>query len=179
MKISYPRLLELAAGVTLAGSIVFVFDNVLYPLAVWKYGLVRGGMLMATFSAVFCFGAILAYDRTRRDLVGLEALKELKAYEGSHCLGRVFAWILRRGDLAAFLFLSFFSNPFMATVYLRRESHVFNGLGGREWAIFTASFVLSNASWASVCFTGVSFLEWLYREVVPILGTLQGFATGT
>jgi hypothetical protein len=169
MKISYPRLLELAVGVTLAGSIVFVFDNVLYPLAVWKYGLMQGGLLMATGSAVLCFGAILVYDRAGRDLVGLEALKELKAYEGKRFLGRVFAWILRRGDLAALLFLSFFSNPFVATVYLRRESHVFNGMGGREWAVFVTSFVLSNASWAFACFAGVSFLEWFVKNCLDRL----------
>ena len=117
--------------------------------------------MMASFSALFCFGAIFFYDRVRRDLLGLEALKTLREYEGGRVWGKVFSWILKRGDVAAFLFLSVFSNPFVATVYLRRGAYAFDGMRTREWSIFATSFLLSNASWAFACFVGVSFVEWV------------------
>lgn len=148
-------------GATSVSMLVFLFDDVLYPFVIWKLGLVWGGLLMASFSALLCFGALLFYDRVRRDLLGLEALKTLREYEGGRVWGKVSAWIFKRGDVIAFLFLSIVSNPLVTTVYLRRGAYVFDGMRKREWGIFVTSFLLSNASWAFTCFMGVSFAEWV------------------
>jgi len=161
MKISRKWLVDFALGATSVSVLVFLFDDILYPFAIWKLGLVWGGLMMASFSAILCFGALIFYDRVRRDLLGLEALKTLREYEGGRVWGKVFSWILKRGDGAAFLFLSIVSNPFVATVYLRRGAYAFDGMRRREWSIFVMSFLLSNASWTFACFMGVSFVEWV------------------
>lgn len=54
-------------------------------------------------------------------------------------------WAIHKGDMAAFFVLSIFFDPFITTIYLRKES--FAGLKYREWVIFFASAVISNGWW--------------------------------
>ena len=80
-------------------------------------------------------------------------IKELRHYAGATGWRRALAWLLGRGDVVAFFALSLRFDPFVTTAYLRHGQ--FNGLSPRDWRIFLASVVVSNAAWALVCFGGI------------------------
>jgi hypothetical protein len=46
------------------------------------------------------------------------------------------------------------------TVYLRRCR--FGGMTRRDWKIFLLSWLIANAWWSVVCFTGLSAVQWLW-----------------
>jgi len=118
------------------------------------------------------FAAALAWPRAL-DLfagsggLGIEALKELR--EDAASGGRVRAVInriIRLGDVPAFIALSLFGDPFMTTLYLRKGTVMYNGLGRRDWLIFSASILLSNAYWTLRWTLIVEALRYLLNLLV-------------
>lgn len=83
------------------------------------------------------------YDWSKKDWLGIEAIKELRAYDGTSRFGRFLAWTLRSSEPVACVALSVTSDPFITTVYLRRGK--FNGMTRRDWNIFLASWFIGNA----------------------------------
>lgn len=156
------RLGILGVGYSANSLQVWGFDYVLYPLVIWTLGLVIGGLVMTVLSCIFCYALIRLYDWSKEDWLGIETVKSLKESEAKSRIGRISSWILRKGDVAAFLFFSIKADPFITTLYMRRGNHGFNGLSSRDWKIFWGSQVVGNASWSFAVFTGVSFIEWLW-----------------
>jgi hypothetical protein len=136
-------------------------------------------LIMAPISALICALYIRLYDHAKTDLFGFEAVKGIR--DTTTVTGR---WrnflhrIIRLGDVPAFIVLNCFwpnGDPFMATVYLRRESEKFNGLTRRDWDIFWASVLVANAYWTlrwSVIVVLVSEYLWpaLIRPAFNWLG---------
>jgi hypothetical protein len=52
------------------------------------------------------------------------------------------------------------------TVYLRRGR--FGGMTRRDWRIFLLSWLIGNAWWSIVVFTGLSAVQWLWAWVKAI-----------
>lgn len=153
---------ELLLGHAVNWLTVYVFDYALYPFAMWKFGLVWGGAVMALLSLVVCLLTMWFYDWSKRDWLGIEAVKRLRDAPATSLHRRVLAWALRRGDWLACVVLSLKFDPFIATAWLRRGA--FNGMGRRDWGIFVLSWLISNASWALVCFGGVEVVKrWVLR----------------
>jgi hypothetical protein len=151
------RIAELALGHTLNWLTVYAFDFVLYPFVIWKLGLWRGGAVMAAASLVVCLLTLWFYDWSKRDWLGIEAVKLLRDGEGRTRFRRVLAWALARGDWIAFVALSVKFDPFITTVYLRRGAS--HGMTRRDWRVFLLSWLIGNAAWTFVCFGGVSLLR--------------------
>lgn len=140
------------AGVLAFKAFDYAFDYVLYPFVIYRLGLVTGGIVMAALSLLDCLLLLRLYDWLKRDWLGIEFIKDLRHYAGAGWR-RALAWLLGRGDVVAFFALSLRFDPFVTTAYLRRGQ--FNGLSPRDWRIFLASVVVSNAAWALVCFGGI------------------------
>jgi hypothetical protein len=51
-------------------------------------------------------------------------------------------------------------DPFIVTTYLR-EGFI-GGMTRRDWRIFLLSWLIANAWWSVVCFTGLSAVQWLW-----------------
>lgn len=147
------RLLELSLGHAVNWLTVYAFDFLLYPFVIWKLGLWRGGAVMAVASLVVCLLTLWFYDWSKRDWLGIEAVKRLRDGEGRSRFRRVLAWALARGDWLAFIALSVKFDPFITTVYLRRGAA--NGMTRRDWRVFLASWLIGNAYWALICFGGI------------------------
>ena len=98
-------------------------------------------------------------DWSKRDWLGIEAIKSLKDYSGTSRSGRFMAWLLRQSDPVACILLSIRFDPFIVTVYLRQGA--FGGMTRRDWKIFLLSWLIANAWWSAVCFTGLSAVQWL------------------
>lgn len=159
----------------------YLFDWLLYGLVVgwsmYTYGPVYGSfvafVIMAPLSALVCYGYIRFYDWAKKDWLGFETIEELREQEASHgWFMRTLVRVAKRGDWAMFVALSIYGDPFMTTVYFRRGSHLYNGLSRRDWKIFWASVLFSNAYWT---------LRWvvIFIILVPVwerfLAPLFGF----
>ena len=41
----------------------------------------------------------------------------------------------------------------------------FNGMGKREWIIFTGSLIIGNAYWTLACYMGITLFEWVWKAM--------------
>lgn len=154
---------RLAVGHTVNKLWDMAFDYGLYPFVIYLFGLVCGFVIMAFISFIICWLLMMFYDWSKKDWLGIEAIKDLKQYNGPSRTGKWLSWVLRKSDIVACLFLSIQFDPFIVTVYLRRGR--FGGMNRIDWRNFMLSWLIGNAYWSVVCFTGVSALVWIWRWV--------------
>jgi len=157
------RAAELATRFLTWKAVDYAFDYALYPFVIWKLGPWAGGTVMAVLSLLFCLFLLRLYDWLGRDWLGLEFVKGLRFYEGRSRWRRGLAWLVARGDFAAFIVLSVKYDPFITTTYLRRGAY--SGMKRRDWGIFLASWFVANALWIFICYGGIELLRKLIRFV--------------
>lgn len=157
MKIFY-RLGELSIGHTVNFLIVYGFEYVLYPFTIWHLGPLKGGAVMALSSLVICLVTLWFYDWSKRDWLGIESIKGLKKTNNANTCRQILAFILRLGEIPAFLALSIYTDPFITTAYMREGA--FNGMSRRDWIIFWASWIIGNLGWILIISGGI----WFIRE---------------
>jgi hypothetical protein len=155
------RLRTLAAGVTIMYVINKAFDYLLYPYVVYRAGVIVGGLVMTGLSAIACLAILKFYDRTKKDWLGIETVRDLRNYRGDRPAGRLLTGLLSKSDVVAFVALSLYYDPFVTTVWLRHER--FGGLSARDRKIFWGSVLLCNASWTVTCWLGVNAAVWAWR----------------
>jgi len=154
---------EVAVGLTGNWLMVKGFEFVLYPFVIYKLRLVYGGIVMSLLSFVICLLTLWFYDWSKRDWLGIEAIKQLKDYGGDGWFRRQLSRLLKGGDPLACMVLSVKFDPFITTAYLRHGA--FNGMTLRDWKIFVASWLIGNVYWSLACFGGVSALVWLWQKL--------------
>lgn len=157
------RALFLLVGVVFEGIAVNAFDYALYPFVIWKCGLLKGGAIMALLSLAICYATLIIYNAARKDWFGIELAKELREYAGKRKVFRAMSWILNRGQLASFLFLSLKFDPFTTVAYMRQGANKFPAMDCTSWKIFFASWLVGNLSWIVVVFVGVSAGQALWN----------------
>ena len=160
------RIAELGLGHTVNQVSIWAFDYGLYPLVILALGLVWGFVVMAVLSFLVCWLTMKFYDWSQHDWLGIETIKELKHYDGPNRSARWLAWVLRKSDPVACLLLSIKFDPFIVTVYLRRGR--FGGMTQTDWKNFVLSWLIGNAYWSLVCFTGVETVAGLWRWVTTL-----------
>lgn len=101
------------------------------------------------------------YDWSKRDWLGIEAIKGMKDYDGIKPIGRIIARALKRSEPVLFLFLSVWFDAFVTTAYLLKGK--FNSMNKGDWTIFVGSLLISNAYWILACYMGISLFEWVWR----------------
>lgn len=154
------RLGTIALGHTVNKLWDWAFDYGLYPYVIYLCGLAWGFVIMAMLSFIICWLLVLFYDWSKRDWLGIEAVRDLKEYDGKSRYRRWMGWLLKRSDAMACILLSIKFDPFIVTVYMRRER--FGGMTSADWRIFLLSWLIGNAYWSIVCFTGVSVVTWVW-----------------
>lgn len=159
---------ELLLGHTINTVWDYGFDYLLYPAVIWYSGPVWGSIIMAFASLAICLALLRLYDWSKRDWLGIEAIKSLKGYSGASRSGRVMAWLLRQSDPVACVLLSIKFDPFIVTTYMRQGA--FTGMARRDWYIFFLSWLIGNVWWSVVCISGITAVEWLWRFVKDLIG---------
>lgn len=161
------RIAELALGHTVNQVSIWIFDYGLYPVIMLWLGLVWGFVVMALLSFLYCWLTMRFYDWSKRDWLGIEAIKEIRQYEGTSRSRKWLAWVMQKSDPIACLLMSIKFDPFIVTVYLRRGR--FGGMNRADWRNFLLSWLVGNAYWSIVCFTGVSVLTsaWTWIRGQP------------
>ncbi len=163
------RVTELGLGHSVNLITVWGFDYVLYPLVIFWLGLAWGFVVMAMLSFLVCWLTMKFYDWSRRDWLGIEAIKDLKVYDGPSRARRWLAWVLRRTDFVACILLSIKFDPFIVTTYLRRGHY--GAMDARDWRIFLLSWLIGNAWWSLLCYAGVESIvglwHWIRMSSIP------------
>lgn len=154
------RVGELTLGHVVNWLVTYGFDYGLYPFVIWKLGPFFGGGIMALASLVVCLLCLWFYDKSKRDWLGIEAVKDLKDPGEFKGLRKLLARVLRMGEIPAFLALSIYTDPFITTAYMRKGA--FTSMTSRDWGIFLGSWVIGNGEWILVLSGGI----WLVREVM-------------
>jgi hypothetical protein len=144
----------MAIGHTFNSIEVFLFDYVMYPAALVSLGTFVGFVVMTIASILLCYLHIRFYDWAKQDWLGLELLKEVRdGGEFGSRLGRFVQRIARKSDVAAFLSLSMYTDPFITTVYMRKGVGSYNGMTVRDWRIFWGSALVANLWWTATVVT--------------------------
>ena len=159
------RLTELTTGITAFKLLSYPFDYLLYPLVIYKLGIINGGLVMTLLAGAANILCLKFYDWSKRDWLGIETIKGMKGYEGESRLVKFMSGILKKSDPAAFLFLSIKEDPFITMIYLRHGSHQYNGMSRRDWRIFLGSVAIGNIYWTLAAYMGISVVEWVWRVV--------------
>lgn len=139
------RLAHIGLGHLVYATVNWFFDNVLYIFVVYQFGLLVGGAIMTTVSLVLSAATLLVYEKMRIDWVGVGSLARLTSVPNPSWWQRIVRWAMRRGNVAIFIALCIFQDPFITTAYFRQGR--FDGLDGRDWRIFFGSVFLSNLYW--------------------------------
>jgi hypothetical protein len=156
---------DLTVGITTFKLTSYVFDYALYPFVIYQFGIIKGGLLMTFLASVANILCLKFYDWSKRDWLGIEALKVMKRYEGGNRLVKFISGILKNSDPIAFLFLSIKEDAFITMIYLRHGSHQYNGMSGRDWRIFFSSVAISNIYWTLAAYMGISVVEWVWKAI--------------
>lgn len=164
------RAVILAVGLTANKIMEWPFNYILYPGVIYLLGIWWGGLIMTFLSFIYCLLTIWFYDWSKKDWLGIETIKALKDYGGGHSAGRLVSWFLRRSDPVAFLFLTFWYDPFITMAYMRRGAY--NGMGARDWRIFLISLFLGNGYWILASWLGVSLLKYFWVSGGSLLRNL-------
>lgn len=157
------RLAELVTGITAFKLLSYPFDYLLYPLVIYKLGIIKGGLVMTLLAGAANILCLKFHDRSKRDWLGIETIKGMKGYEGESRTLRCMSYLLKKGDIPALLFLSIKEDAFVTMIYLRHGSHQYNGMSCRDWRIFLGSVAIGNTYWTLAAYMGISLVEWLWR----------------
>jgi hypothetical protein len=79
--VSLRRLRELGIGHSVNWVMSEGFDYLLYPAVIWKLGPLLGGAIMSVASLLVCLGCLYFYDWSKRDWLGIEAIKDLESVQ--------------------------------------------------------------------------------------------------
>ena len=151
-----------AAGIMSNLGVAYIFYYVLYPLAIWKLGIVIGGILMTSASFISCYLALTLYGRMKKDWFGIEALKEkLKNFGAGSKNGRLSVWAMKKCAPLTLVGLSIKFDPLITTVCMRTRAHVDGGLTRSDWLVFISSVLISNGYWLFVMYVGGAMLKHL------------------
>jgi hypothetical protein len=157
------KIATLAVGHSFGETIGHIFNYWIYIPIIAIFGLITGGILMSLASFAICYFILLFYDWSKTDWLGIELLKEANygpdflhrmsnqskitqiLWWPFHQIFKLVCWAQNKGGIAAFFVLSVYTDPFMTTIFLRREK--FSGLSRRDWMIFIGSVILGNFYW--------------------------------
>lgn len=159
------RVAELTVGYLGKRMVSGSFDYFLYPFVIYRLGILKGGAVMTFLSFLACIGIMKFYDWSKRDWLGIEAIKGLREYEGSRFFGRFVSWVLRQSAPVAVVLLSINFDTFIVTAYMRKGAYQFTGMNRRDWKIFLGSLIIGNAYWTLACFMGISLAEWAWKVI--------------
>ncbi len=138
----------LATGLSIKKLLEFGFDMVLYPAALALLGYVTGGAVMMAAAIILNALIIKAYDWSKTDWLYIEEIKKVRDSDDVKLPGilNILKPLLRKGDIFAFFILCF-DDPVTVVLYLRKGSHLYNGMSSRDWKIFFAANVVANLYW--------------------------------
>lgn len=136
-----------AVGWTSNKIIESLFNYVIYPAIILKFGILTGVPICVASSFCFCCLTFWFYDWSQKDWLGLEKLKQIREGEEDTTVSWIASRFLRGSKWLAFLYITFQYDSFMATIFMREGAYQYNGLSWRDKKIFLLSFALGTVLW--------------------------------
>ncbi|MFA6519561.1 MAG: hypothetical protein WCT41_01910 [Candidatus Paceibacterota bacterium] len=159
-------------GLTGNAAMVYGYDFVVYPYLIANYGFLYGWLYAAMGSAILCLGTLWFYNVTKQDWLLIETIKRVRDDPAAGRVRRFFHDVANRGDMLAFLLLSLRKDAFIVTVYMRKGAGNY-AMTARDWKIFWASLLISEAWWGLLVFGAIEvFRTWLAPFAGPVLNWL-------
>ena len=143
---AWAKIIAFLMGLSLKKGSDYIFDYIMYPLALLQFGYLAGGMMMTAASIGLNLFAIRLYDFCKTDAFFIEALKDIQA---GRSLPKYLRIVVKRGKVAIFFVLCAIEDPFVVTLYFREGCSQFNGMSTQDWRNFACSTVVSNLLWSS------------------------------
>ena len=158
----------LTVGYTANWLSIFLFDWVLYPIVISKFGVLWGGILMTVLTFIVCYYLIRFYDWSKTDWLAIELIKEkvitkIRDYQGKSRFGQLGSFLLKQTDPIVVLVLSLKFDAAVVTILMREGKY--NGLSERDWRIFISSILFSSFYWIILIKTGLTTVEFLWKQV--------------
>ena len=120
------------------------FDYILFPHIMASFPWYWGIPFLTVCSFFYCLASVNFYDYIDADALVIEDIKGLRDYQGRSIWKRMFGWLLRKGDLPAFLALAFKWDPAFAVIYFRDSDKKYSGIQDkRSWKIFLGSLPIN------------------------------------
>lgn len=148
--------------------IVYVFDYLLYPFVINKWGIFYGGHVMIWASLLICLISFEFYDWAKTDWVGIETLKEIRDDENE-------IPIIKKAKWLEFLILSIQTDPFIVTIFMRKGAHKYNGLSKQDWKVFFGSLAVGNTFWIIGMYFGLEVAKVFGFTIEQIMLVLISF----
>ena len=117
----------------------YVFDFVLYYVAIRFFGPVIGGGTVMIVGMCIDFAMLRLYDAHKKDVFGIEDLKQLRDYEGTSSFRIHLSKLMRKGNLLSLAIIAFYSNPCLATIYMRPHGHARRSMNVHDYLVFLFS----------------------------------------
>lgn len=136
------RIFKLIANSVSVGSYILVdyfFDFILYYVAIRFFGPVIGGGSVALVGILIDLAVLRAYDAYGKDVFGLEDIKSIRDYDGESTLRQYIARTVQKSNVFAVALIAFYSNPCLATIYMRPKSERRRSMNARDWSVFGLS----------------------------------------
>lgn len=159
------RLQTLVIGWFVNFLMVYGFDYVLYPYVLYTCGTLHGWIIMILASLTLCYLTLKFYDWSKKDWIGIEAVKGLRDDQAKNKVGRITAWMLKKGDPVILIFLSIKFDPLITALYLRHGANQFNGFSRRDWRNFYISLIISNLYWGLIMLAGINIFQFLWEYI--------------
>lgn len=143
------RLALAITGQLLYNAFNAVVDFMLCPALVLWLGLINGGLAYLAIALVIDLTTMIAYDRIKKDFLGLELVKELRGFIGRKLLRsqQKIAELPMAAKMAIVLLISWRLNPFQVVVFMRHANEYRSGMTREEHWIFWVSYVWGNLLW--------------------------------
>jgi hypothetical protein len=156
------QLSTLVVGWTVNMLMVYGFDYVLYSYVLYTCGTIHGWIIMVFASLLVCLLTLKFYDWSKKDWIGIEAVKGLRENDANHKLGRMLSWALRKSDWVILVVLSIKFDPLITALYLRHGANQFNGFANRDWRNFFLSLIISNLYWGMIILAGINVFQFVW-----------------
>ncbi len=157
----------ITTAISLYAAVNWVIDYFLYALIIWRFGSIRGGLLLAVIMFIIDFLTVRFYDWAKTDWLAIEYAKEKldSGYYGRY-ISSVKSEYRHLWMVLCVVILSLKFNPFITTVVMRDGTYTYNGLSRRDWAIFVSSHLIGQLYWISLISGGLAVLRQVFSRLL-------------
>ena len=153
---------KVATGTSLYSLFCWLYDYFVYSIAIWYWGILWGGLLMAVISVIVDLVTLKFYDWSQEDWFAIEYLKSMKIYRGKNILKRFLGYVLlKTPTVFQVAVLSIKFNSFVVTTLLRDGAYRYRGFMRRDWCIFWSSNLVGQLYWIIVIGSGIELGSYI------------------
>jgi hypothetical protein len=143
--------------------LTWIYDYIVISALLLYFGIFKGMIVVLFLSMTIDLATLKFYDWLKKDWLALETLKDFETQKSF--LGKVLNFVHNKSTAATVVVLSFMSNAFVVTTYMRKGAGLYNGMTRRDWIIFISSSLIINLYWVFIIGGGIEIVTYLYKLI--------------